>query len=188
MVGVPPDASYEELTAQVNLLKKKYAGDIKKIKRIEARACALACACFRVCNARENRNEKKVAKDRIVELRLRQRAKGIIGMDAGAAMQGTRSTVDKTPVTVAVQQAGRGAWRREYIWYLTARGADTHQVAAEAACCGNHHRGQTQKPHAGGGRAAEEACGHGQALLRCDDTARSVLAHALSRSVSITAR
>ena len=36
MVGVPPDASYEELTAQVEKLKKKYEGNIKKIKRIEA--------------------------------------------------------------------------------------------------------------------------------------------------------
>ena len=61
MLGVPPSAEYDEVQAAVALLKAKYAGDTKKLLKID------------------------VAKDNISELRLRQRVSGSFGVTAEVA-------------------------------------------------------------------------------------------------------
>ena len=49
LLGVPPNAEYDEVQQAVKALKEKYAGDTKRLLKID------------------------VAKDKIAELRLRQR-------------------------------------------------------------------------------------------------------------------
>ena len=61
MLGVPPSAEYDEVQAAVAHLKAKYAGDTKKLLKID------------------------VAKDKISELRLRQRVSGSFGVTAEVA-------------------------------------------------------------------------------------------------------
>ena len=111
MVGVPPDASYEELTAQVEKLKKKYEGNIKKIKRIEASGAPPPRGCrggYQPDPSRARADDApppspQVAKDRIVELRLRQRAQGTIGVNAGAAMRDAEDA-DESAISDAVRK------------------------------------------------------------------------------------
>jgi hypothetical protein len=61
LLGVPPSADWEEVQAAVTALKEKYAGDTKKLLKID------------------------VAKDKIAELRLRQRVTGTFGVTAEVA-------------------------------------------------------------------------------------------------------
>jgi len=61
MLGIPPTAEYDEVQAAVTALKAKYAGDTKKLLQID------------------------VAKDKISELRLRQRVSGTLGVTAEVA-------------------------------------------------------------------------------------------------------
>ena len=61
MLGVPPTAEYDEVQAAVTSLKAKYAGDTKKLLQID------------------------VAKDKISELRLRQRVSGTLGVTSEVA-------------------------------------------------------------------------------------------------------
>mmetsp|Transcript_24603 Transcript_24603/g.73856 ORF Transcript_24603/g.73856 Transcript_24603/m.73856 type:complete len:301 (-) Transcript_24603:80-982(-) len=61
MLGVPPTAEYDEVQAAVAALKEKYAGDTKKLLKID------------------------VAKDKIAELRLRQRVSGTLGVTNAVA-------------------------------------------------------------------------------------------------------
>lgn len=60
-LGIPPTAEYDEVKAAVTALKAKYAGDTKKLLQID------------------------VAKDKISELRLRQRVSGTLGVTAEVA-------------------------------------------------------------------------------------------------------
>jgi len=61
LLGVPPNAEYDEVQAAVAALKEKYEGDTKKLLKID------------------------VAKDKIAELRLRQRVSGTFGVTAEVA-------------------------------------------------------------------------------------------------------
>ena len=61
LLGVPPNAEYDEVQQAVKQLKEKYAGDTKRLLKID------------------------VAKDKIAELRLRQRVSGTFGVTAEVA-------------------------------------------------------------------------------------------------------
>lgn len=61
MLGVPPNAEYDEIKDAITALKEKYAGDTKRLLKID------------------------VAKDKISELRLRQRVSGTFGVTAEVA-------------------------------------------------------------------------------------------------------
>ena len=61
LLGVPPNAEYDEVQQAVKALKEKYAGDTKRLLKID------------------------VAKDKIAELRLRQRVSGTFGVTAEVA-------------------------------------------------------------------------------------------------------